>query len=251
MPGLRVVFRDEASGDRRSGSIKMACLVICKLPSPRMLRFCLRNLTGALSTKHQTVDWAVQWGSGKRRRITGRKLREFDPNDSGGHARQWFAQRYFRSCARVCEHHDLLPTTVKIIPEDIWQNCAFVVSVKMQEAQFSGQTKERLTSRECAGFVTQAVKDALSLWLNQHVEEAKSLVEWFVRSRKTHAFGQGGVTKKKFIKAQLCRENSQIARRKIHNVASVFLVEGDSAVARLNKRAIANNKPFFLCAERF
>src|SRR3546814_12542214 len=67
-----------------------------------------------------------------------------------------------------CEFRNLLPRGLKLAPEDIWERIAFVLSMKMQEPQFSGQTKERLSSREAAAFVSGVVKDAFSLWLNAH-----------------------------------------------------------------------------------
>ena len=69
-----------------------------------------------------------------------------------------------------CEFRNLLPRGVKLAPDDVWDTVSYVLSVKMEEPQFSGQTKERLSSRESAAFVSGVVKDAFSLWLNQHPE---------------------------------------------------------------------------------
>ncbi|RWX98771.1 DNA topoisomerase IV subunit B, partial [Pseudomonas aeruginosa] len=76
-----------------------------------------------------------------------------------------------------CEFRNLLPRGVKLAPEDVWERIAFVLSMKMQEPQFSGQTKERLSSREAAAFVSGVVKDAFSLWLNEHAEIGLQLAE--------------------------------------------------------------------------
>ena len=76
-----------------------------------------------------------------------------------------------------CEFRSLLPRGVKLSPEDIWERCCYVLSVKLDDPQFSGQTKERLSSRQCAGFVSGAVKDAFSLWLNHHVEDGEKIAE--------------------------------------------------------------------------
>ena len=79
-----------------------------------------------------------------------------------------------------CQHHALLPKGVKLLPDDVFYGCHYLLSIKMQEPQFSGQTKERLSSRECAAMVSNGVRDAFSLWLNQHVEAAKNLISYMI-----------------------------------------------------------------------
>src|SRR5690606_11454879 len=79
-----------------------------------------------------------------------------------------------------CEFRSLLPRGIKLAPEDIWERISFVLSLKMQEAQFSGQTKERLSSRQAASFVGGAVKDAFSLWLNTHSDLGLQLAEMVI-----------------------------------------------------------------------
>ncbi len=81
-----------------------------------------------------------------------------------------------------CEYRNILPRGVKLSAEDIWDRCAYVLSVKMQDPQFAGQTKERLSSRQCAAFVSGVVKDAFSLWLNQNVQAAEQLAEMAIAS---------------------------------------------------------------------
>lgn len=81
-----------------------------------------------------------------------------------------------------CEYRNILPRGVKLSAEDIWDRCAYVLSVKMQDPQFAGQTKERLSSRQCAAFVSGVVKDAFSLWLNQNVQAAEMLAELAISS---------------------------------------------------------------------
>eukprot|EP00493_Phyllostaurus_siculus_P022052 UN22383 len=76
-----------------------------------------------------------------------------------------------------CEFRNLLPRGVKLTPDDIWERCSYVLSVKMQDPQFAGQTKEKLSSRSCAAFVSGVVKDSFSLWLNEHTDTAELLAE--------------------------------------------------------------------------
>ncbi len=90
-----------------------------------------------------------------------------------------------------------LPRGVKLSAEDIWDRCAYVLSVKMQDPQFAGQTKERLSSRQCAAFVSGVVKDAFSLWLNQNVQAAELLAEMAISSaqRRLRAAKKSGAQK--------------------------------------------------------
>lgn len=128
-----------------------------------------------------------------------------------------------------CEVRNLLPRGVKLASEDIWEQCTYVLSLKMQDPQFSGQTKERLTSREPAAFVTGIVKDAFSLWLHQHTKEGEQLAEMIVNNAQSRL-----------------RKGKQIARKKITTgpalpgkladcacsdpmKGELFLVEGESA----------------------
>jgi topoisomerase-4 subunit B len=80
---------------------------------------------------------------------------------------------------------NLLPKNIKLTPDDVWQKIAYVLSIKILDPQFSGQTKERLSSRECASFVANTIKDAFSLWLNQHSSVAEKIAELAIMNHKT------------------------------------------------------------------
>ena len=106
-----------------------------------------------------------------------------------------------------CEFRNLLPRNLKLAPEDVWEKVAFVLSMKMQEAQFSGQTKERLSSREAAVFVQGVVKDAFSLWLNQHPDVGQQIAELAIASA-INAWKQAKkLNAKKLRKALHCLAN--------------------------------------------
>ena len=91
-----------------------------------------------------------------------------------------FANRLLDAMREYCEFRNLIPRGVKLAPEDIWNNCCYVLSFKLADPQFSGQTKERLTSREAAAFVSGIAKDAFALWLNQHTEDGDKLAEFCI-----------------------------------------------------------------------
>ena len=128
-----------------------------------------------------------------------------------------------------CEFRNMLPRGVKLTPDDIWDKCSFILSVKMQDPQFAGQTKERLSSRQCAAFVTGVVKDAFSLWLNEHTEIAESLAEFCISNAQRRLRASKKVVRKKVtqgpaLPGKLTDCGSQDPTR-----TELFLVEGDSA----------------------
>ena len=123
----------------------------------------------------------------------------------------------------------ILPRGVKLSAEDIWDRCAYVLSVKMQDPQFAGQTKERLSSRQCAAFVSGVVKDAFSLWLNQNVQAAELLAEMAISSAQRRLRAAKKVVRKKLTSGPALPGKLADCTAQDLNRTELFLVEGDSA----------------------
>jgi len=128
-----------------------------------------------------------------------------------------------------CEFRNLLPRGIKLGPEDIWDKCCFVLSAKLQDPQFSGQTKERLSSREAAAFISGVAKDSFSLWLNQHTDEAERLADVCISNAQRRLKASKKVARKKVtsgpaLPGKLADCSGGDAMR-----SELFLVEGDSA----------------------
>jgi topoisomerase-4 subunit B len=150
-----------------------------------------------------------------------------------------------------CELRNLLPRGVKLTAEDVWDRCCFVLSSKLQDPQFSGQTKERLSSREAAGFVAGVTKDAFGLWLNQHTSDAERLAEICIERAQSRLRSAKKVVRKKVssgpaLPGKLADCTSEDPER-----GELFLVEGDSAGGRPNKLETVNIKQFCPCEARF
>jgi len=128
-----------------------------------------------------------------------------------------------------CEFRNLLPRGVRIAPEDVWERVAYVLSVKLEEPQFSGQTKERLSSRACAGFVSGVVKDAFSLWLNEHTAEAETLVELVLANAQRRLRASRKVTRKRVTQGPALPGKLADCSNQDPGISELFLVEGDSA----------------------
>src|SRR5690606_2171019 len=128
-----------------------------------------------------------------------------------------------------CEFRNLLPKGLKLAPEDVWEDLSFVLSIKMKDPQFAGQTKERLSSRESAAFVSGVVKDQFALWLKQHPESGEKIAQLAIASAQARAKAWKSVARKRVVSGpalpgKLADCTSQDPRR-----SELFLVEGDSA----------------------
>ena len=128
-----------------------------------------------------------------------------------------------------CDFRSLLPKNVKLTPDDVWQKIAYVLSIKILDPQFSGQTKERLSSRECAGFVSNVVKDAFSLWLNQHTEIAEKIAELAIMNAQSRMKTGKKVIRKKIVSGPALPGKLSDCTSHDLSQTEVFLVEGDSA----------------------
>ena len=128
-----------------------------------------------------------------------------------------------------CEFRNLLPRGVKLAPEDVWSRVSYILSVKLREPQFSGQTKERLSSRECAAFVSGVVKDAFSLWLNQHVAEGEQIAELAIAAAQLRLRAGRIVTRKKITAGPALPGKLADCTTTDPERGELFLVEGDSA----------------------
>ncbi|MEN8761888.1 MAG: toprim domain-containing protein, partial [Thiogranum sp.] len=128
-----------------------------------------------------------------------------------------------------CEFRSLLPRGIKITPDDVWERCAYILSVKLLDPQFSGQTKERLSSRECAAFVSGVVKDAFSLWLNQHTDAGEQIAQLAIQNAQSRQRAGKKVVRKKVTSGPaLPGKLADCASTDLQR-AELFLVEGDSA----------------------
>lgn len=175
-----------------------------------------------------TVDWAVFWlmegGAGVAESYV-----NLIPTSQGGTHVNGFRTGLLEALREFCEFRSLLPRGLKLAPDDVWEGCAYVLSVKVQEPQFSGQTKERLSSRECAPLVAGVVKDAFSLWLNQHTQIAQKIAELCIQKAQTRLRASQKIARKKItsgpaLPGKLADCTSQDPAR-----GELFLVEGDSA----------------------
>jgi len=227
-PGLEVVFREESSGEEtvwyyEDGLKDYLCSALVDLPLLPQVPF-----IGTMKGRTEAAEWALAWLPDGGEAVTESYV-NLIPTAQGGTHVNGLRTGLTDAIREFCEFRSLMPRGVKIAPEDVWENLSFVLSVKLEDPQFSGQTKERLSSRECAPFVSGVVKDAFSLWLNQHTNDAEAIVQLVLanagrRMRSSKKVARKRVTSGPALPGKLADCSAQDPNR-----TELFLVEGDSA----------------------
>jgi len=182
-----------------------------------------------MTASHESVEWGLVWANESLPENITESYVNLVPTAQGGTHVNGLRSGLTEAMREFCEIRTLLPRGVKITPEDVWEQCHYVLSVKLEDPQFSGQTKERLSSRECAAFVSGVAKDTFSLWLNQHPNEGESIAELIILSAQKRLKSNKKVVRKKIsagpqLPGKLADCSSQDITR-----SELFLVEGDSA----------------------
>ena len=183
---------------------------------------------GKSSTNSESVEWAIQWMPDGGETIQESYV-NLIPTTQGGTHINGMRSGILEAIREFCELRSLLPRGVKLAPEDIWDRASFVLSVKLTDPQFSGQTKDRLSSREVAGIVSGILKDAFSLWLNQHVQDGESLATLFIQSAQRRLKAGKKITRKKVTQGPALPGKLADCSSVDPKECEIFLVEGDSA----------------------
>ena len=191
-------------------------------------RLPVEPFSGSLEGKREAIDWALVWQP-QGELITAESYVNLIPTAQGGTHVNGLRAGLTEALREFCEFRGTVPRGVKIAPEDVWQGVNFVLSVKMQEPQFAGQTKERLGSREVAAFVAGVVKDSFALWLNQHPETGDEIAELAISHAQARAKSAKKVTRKRVVAGPALPGKLADCSRQEPELTELFLVEGDSA----------------------
>jgi topoisomerase IV subunit B len=183
---------------------------------------------GAFAAQNEAVDWAVQWLP-EGGELVQESYVNLIPTPQGGTHVNGMRTGLLEAMREFCEFRNLLPRGIKLAPDDIWDRCSFVLSSKLADPQFSGQTKDRLSSREVAAFTSGVVKDAFSLWLNQHTDDAEKLADLCIFAAQRRMRASKKVVRKKITQGPALPGKLADCSSGEPERCELFLVEGDSA----------------------
>lgn len=226
--GLKVCFSNEATGETECWQYEegLKTYLLDQIADAQSLPE--EPLVGSFKADHEMVDWAFTWIP-ESQVLVSESYVNLIPTMQGGTHVNGLRTGLIEAMREFCELQNLLPRGVKLTAEDLWDNCNYVLSIKIKEPQFAGQTKERLTSRESAAFVSGVVKDAFSLWLNQNVQMAKALAELAIANAHKRMRISKKVARKKITTGPALPGKLADCSQQDTPNSELFLVEGDSA----------------------
>lgn len=226
--GLHVFFSDEASKEKNEwcydnglkSYLAEALAGYELLPTEPFLE--------SMSGENEVVDWALHWLPEGGEMVTESYV-NLVPTVQGGTHVNGLRQGLLEAMRSFCEARNLLPRGIKLSAEDVWEKCSYILSVKLDEPQFAGQTKERLSSRECAVFVSGVVRDSFNHWLHQHIEAGERIAELAIEHAQTRRKASKKVVRKKISGGPPLPGKLTDCSMQDLAVTELFLVEGDSA----------------------
>ncbi|MBT8107412.1 MAG: DNA topoisomerase IV subunit B [Gammaproteobacteria bacterium] len=183
---------------------------------------------GSLAGNNEAVDWALVWTTDGGPSVQESYV-NLIPTPQGGTHVNGLRTGLTNSLREFCDFRNLLPRGVNIAPEDVWDGLNFVLSTKLEDPQFSGQTKERLSSRESAAFVAGVIKDNFSLWLNQHPETGDAIAQLAISKAQKRMKSAKKVVRKKIVQGPALPGKLADCTSQEPELCELFLVEGDSA----------------------
>ncbi|MDH3525975.1 MAG: DNA topoisomerase IV subunit B [Gammaproteobacteria bacterium] len=227
-PGLQVSLYDEASGEKLEWHYEdgVRAYLMGELGGVPCLPE--EPFTGNMEGNQEAAEWALVWLPGEGDPVAESYV-NLIPTMQGGTHVNGLRMGLTEAVREFCEFRNLLPRGVKLAPEDVWDRCSYILSVKLIDPQFSGQTKERLSSRECASFVSGVVKDAFSLWLNHHTEAGEGIAWLAIENAQKRQRAGKKVVRKRVTSGPALPGKLADCASTDNERTELFLVEGDSA----------------------
>ncbi len=227
-PGLRIKFTNKQNGEVNEWFYESGLTDYLKEAVKDSVLLPQEPFIGSFTGKIEAAEWAITWLPEGGDSIYESYV-NLIPTPLGGTHVNGFRQGLLESMREFCEFRNLVPRGLKLSPEDIWDKASFILSIKMQDPQFSGQTKEKLSSRQSSAFVSGIVRDAFALWLNSNTEQAELLAELCISNAQRRLKAAKKVARKKVtsgpaLPGKLTDCSGQDPMR-----GELFLVEGDSA----------------------
>ncbi len=205
---------------------------------------------GHVKGGNESADWALCWAPDAETPVAESYV-NLIPTPQGGTHVNGLRSGATDAVREFCEFRNLVPRGLKLAPEDVWSGVAFVLSVRMQNPQFAGQTKERLSSRESAAFVSGVVKDAFALWLNQHPEAGEKIAQFAIGNAQERTKAAARVTRKRITSGPgAARQARRLHAAGARSAASCSWSRATPRAAPPSRRATARSRPSCRCAAR-
>ncbi len=226
--GLSVTFLDEQTGEKDEWFYEDGLKDYLAGTTQEWETLPAQPFVGDFSATTAAVNWAVQWLP-EGGELVQESYVNLIPTAQGGTHVNGFRTGLLDAIRDYCEFRNLIPRGIKLAPEDLWNSCCFVLSYKLSDPQFSGQTKERLTSREAAPFISGVAKDAFALWLNQHTEDGDKIADFCINNAQKRVRSSKKVARKKITQGPALPGKLADCSSGEPALSELFLVEGDSA----------------------
>ncbi|MCL1114714.1 DNA topoisomerase IV subunit B [Shewanella basaltis] len=227
-PGLRIKFTNKHTNEVHEWFYESGLTDYLQEAVKGSLMLPEEPFVGSFKGELEAADWAITWLP-----EGGESLNEsyvnLIPTPLGGTHVNGFRQGLLESMREFCEFRNLIPRGIKLSPDDIWDRAAFILSIKMQDPQFAGQTKEKLSSRQSSAFVAGIVRDAFSLWLNSNTELAEQLAELCISNAQRRLKAAKKIARKKVVSGPALPGKLTDCSGQDPMRGELFLVEGDSA----------------------
>ena len=227
--GLKVTFTEEKSGETDEWFFEdgLQAYLLDELGKNNEL-LPAEPFIGSMAGNEESVDWALVWVPEGQTSVAESYV-NLIPTALGGTHVNGLRNGLAEAMREFCEFRNLIPRGVKLSPEDVWDKISYILSVKLSDPQFSGQTKERLSSRECSMFVSGVTKDAFTLWLSQNVEQAEQIAELAINNAQSRLKAGRKVVRKKITQGPALPGKLSDCSSQDPEIGELFLVEGDSA----------------------
>lgn len=227
-PGLGVTFTDATVGETVSWCYEEGLSAYLEDELGETQRLPEQLFAGEMQGNTEEVSWVLCWLPEGGESVTESYV-NLIPTPQGGTHVNGLRAGLLEAMREFCEFRNLLPRGIKLAPDDVWDSISYVLSVKLLDPQFSGQTKERLSSRECASFVSGVVKDAFSLWLNQHVTSGEAIADLAIGNAQRRLRQAKKVVRKRIQGGPALPGKLADCTSQDLSITELFLVEGDSA----------------------
>jgi len=228
-PGLTIDFFDEKRKEKIKWFFEDGLKSYLEETSSETNLLLDESILTSKKSKEHEVEFVINWSDKPSKSKLDETYVNLIPTSQGGSHLNGFKSGLLDSMKEFCEIRKLLPKGLKLNADDVINNAIFVISSKMQNPQFAGQTKERLDSKEHMSFVSSSTKDVLSIWFNKHTEEGEKIAELAIISAQARAKAVNTVERKKTFKGPALPGKLSDCNSEDLNKTELFLVEGDSA----------------------